>query len=183
MLWIVIGLALWSGAHLFKRLAPARRAGMKDGAAKGLVAVTSFAGIAAMVIGYRSADYVGLYTPPAFGLALTVLASVVAVALMGLGSSKSRLRGKLRHPMLTGVTLWGVAHLFARGDLASVLLFGGLAVWAHVQMRLINKAEPKPAPFTGGTQAGDIRLAVITAVLTVVIWGAHHLLGATSMGA
>lgn len=32
-----------------------------------------------------------------------------------------------RHPFLWGVALWALAHLAANGDLASVLLFGGMA--------------------------------------------------------
>jgi uncharacterized membrane protein len=35
-----------------------------------------------------------------------------------------------RHPFLWGVALWALAHIPANGDLASVLLFGGMAVLA-----------------------------------------------------
>jgi len=35
-----------------------------------------------------------------------------------------------RHPFLWGVGLWAVFHLVANGDLASLILFGGLAVLA-----------------------------------------------------
>ena len=54
MYWIVliIGVALWWAAHLFKRVAPARRAAMGD-PGKGAVAATIAVGIVLMVIGYR----------------------------------------------------------------------------------------------------------------------------------
>jgi uncharacterized membrane protein len=40
------------------------------------------------------------------------------------------LRGKLRHPQLLAVKTWAVAHLLVNGDLASIMLFGGLLAWA-----------------------------------------------------
>jgi uncharacterized membrane protein len=33
---------------------------------------------------------------------------------------------RVRHKQLTGVKAWAVAHLLVNGDLASILLFGGL---------------------------------------------------------
>ena len=35
-----------------------------------------------------------------------------------------------RHPMMWGIVSWAVGHLLARGDQASLLLFGGIAVLA-----------------------------------------------------
>ena len=41
-------------------------------------------------------------------------------------------RGWLRHPMLTGVVVWAVAHLLVNGDAASLVLFGWpWALWAR----------------------------------------------------
>lgn len=55
MLILILGVALWAGAHLFKRLAPARRAGLGD-KGKGLVSAALVVAIVLMVIGYRTAD-------------------------------------------------------------------------------------------------------------------------------
>jgi uncharacterized membrane protein len=35
-----------------------------------------------------------------------------------------------RHPLMWGIMLWGAAHVLARGDLASVVFFGGFFVLA-----------------------------------------------------
>jgi uncharacterized membrane protein len=35
-----------------------------------------------------------------------------------------------RHPLMWGIVLWGVAHVLARGDLASLLFFGGFVALA-----------------------------------------------------
>jgi uncharacterized membrane protein len=62
---LLLGLAVWTGAHVFKRVAPDRRAAMGD-AGKGLVAVLLLGSIVLMVIGYRSAGFVNVWFPPAF---------------------------------------------------------------------------------------------------------------------
>ena len=45
-----------------------------------------------------------------------------------------------RHPFLWGVALWGIAHIIANGDVASLILFGGFTVlalggMAHIDYR------------------------------------------------
>lgn len=174
---LIVGLVLWSLPHLFKRIAPGLRAGMGDGAAKAIVAVTSLAGIVAMVIGYRSAEFVPVYDPPGWGVHLNNLLMVIAVVLLGAPHSKSRLRGMLRHPMLLAVLVWAVAHLIANGDLASLVLFGGLGAWALISILMINARVPDYVPYKGGSLAGDIRLAVISVVAFAVIVGIHAWLG------
>ena len=42
---------------------------------------------------------------------------------------------------MTGVLLWSAAHLLANGDSRSVSLFGGLAVWAVLEIILINRRD------------------------------------------
>lgn len=169
---LVLGLVLWIVAHLFKRLAPGLRAQMGEMPGKMAVTVLSLAALILMVIGYRRADIVPLYTPlPGIGH-LSVLLMLVAVFLFGLSHSRGRLRAQLRHPMLTSVIVWAVAHLLVNGDLASVLLFGGLGLWAVASMLLINAQEPWARPAPGGHRGDAINLAV-SLVLFGVIVGVH----------
>lgn len=180
MTLLILGLALWVLAHLFKRLAPEARAAMAErmgDASKGVIALALVISIVLMVIGYRAAGFVHVYVPPSWGIHLNNLLMLVAVLLLGLGHSKSRIRGIMRHPMLTSVIVWSVAHLLVNGDLASLILFGVLALWALVEMRVINRAEPDYVAAEPGTVAGDIRLAIITLVVFAVISGIHAWLG------
>ena len=55
MLLLILGVLLWSFAHLFKRLAPAKRAELGE-PFKGAVALALLVSIVLMVIGYRMAD-------------------------------------------------------------------------------------------------------------------------------
>lgn len=181
MIWIILGLALWSTAHFMKRLAPGVH-GRLGNASKPVVALASVVAIVLMVVGYKSATFTPLWDLGNGAVYLNNLLMLFAVALFGLGSSKSRLRGWLRHPMLTGAIVWAVAHLLVNGDGPSLVLFGGLAFWALASMRLINAAEPAPEPYTGGSVAGDIRLVVITLVVYGVIGMIHMYLGPSPFG-
>ena len=176
MIWLILGVLLWSGAHMFKRLAPKARRGMGD-AAKGLVAAASVIAVVLMVIGYRMADPDFLWALGPWAIHLNNTLMLISVAPFGLANSKSRLRPMLRHPMLTGMILWSVAHLLVNGDLPSLVLFGGLGLWAVIEILLINRAEPKWTPPKGLSARGDAIWLAASAVAFVVIVGLHMWLG------
>ncbi len=172
MTWIVLGLALWWGAHLFKRLAPARRAAMGD-AGKGLVTVGVLAGVVLMVIGYRGNETPDLWYPPSFLWHVNNLLMLLAFYLYAASGMKTRITGVIRHPQLTAVKTWAVAHLLVNGDLASIVLFGGILAWAVVEVILINRAVPewtRPAPAPMGKEIG----AVVGAVVVMGLVGLVH---------
>ena len=176
MTLLILGLVLWVAAHFFKRVMPEMRANMGD-KGKGVIALVILASVVLMVIGYRGAGEVYVWSPPSWGIHATDLLMLIAVMLMGLGKSKSRLNGILRHPMLVGVMIWAVAHLLVNGDMASIVLFGGLLAWAIVQVAMINRAESGWTAPEPGNLAGDGRLAIISIVLFAVIAGVHYWLG------
>jgi uncharacterized membrane protein len=181
MTLLVLGILLWSGAHVLPRVAPDAWAGVTArlgaGPARGVVAAVIALGLILMVIGYRAAPFDPVYDPPAWTIHLNNLLMLGAVALFGMGRSKGHARAWLRHPMLTGVTVWAVAHLLVNGDLASLVLFGGMGVWALGSMALINATagpwqRPEPGPVSG-----DVRLVVIAVALFAVIAAIHTWLG------
>jgi uncharacterized membrane protein len=178
---LILGLVLWTVAHLFKRAAPDARDGLAHalgaGPSRGVVALVIAAGVILMIVGYRRAPFVPVYDPPSWGIHVNNLAMFFAVALMGAGRSKGRARALLRHPMLTGVAVWAVAHLLVNGDAASLVLFGWLGLWAVASIIFINAREPawdRPAP---GPVSGDVRLLLITVAVYAVITGIHTWLG------
>jgi len=177
---IVLGVLLWSGVHFFKRLMPEARARMGD-KGKLLVTVGSFAGLALMILGYRAADTDVLWQLPRWATHVNNLMMLIAVFLFGMASTTGRLRGKLRHPMLMGVIVWAIAHLLVNGDTASVVLFGGMGLWALISIWLINRAGPWDRP-TAGSAKKDIVLVVITVVVFVVISVIHGFIGPAPFG-
>ena len=181
MTLLILGLILYSGSHLFKRLLPDRRAAMGD-AGKGVVALVSLAGIVLMVMGYRAAPYIEVWSPPRFLIHVNNLLMVIAVFLLGVGNVWGVVRTKLRHPMLGAVKVWALAHLLVNGDLAGMVLFGGLLAWAVLSLILINKAERiwlRP-------DVGPLRNDLIYGVVSLLIFGAityvHSWLGVSPFG-
>ncbi len=176
MTWLIIGIALWYLAHLFKRLAPGLRANMGD-KGKGLVALGLLAGIVLMVIGYRSAAVIPVYAPvPGMGH-LNNLLMVVAVFFFFAGQAGGVVASKLRHSMLTGTLIWAVGHLLVNGDLASILLFGLLGLWAILAMLLINRGDGPWTPPTPGPVSKDLRAGLIALIVFAGIAAIHWWLG------
>ena len=174
MIWLLLGLLLWSGSHLFKRLAPQQRAAMGE-AGKGPVALASLAGIVLMVIGYRVWDDSAMLWPRAsWQVHVNNLGMLIAVYLFAASGMKTWVAGHYRHPQLMGVLVWSVSHLLVNGDLASLVLFGGLAAWSVASMTLINRAEPtwvRPGPAPAGKEIG----ALVGAFVVVGLVGWIHM--------
>ncbi len=177
MILLILGVALWWAAHLFKRLAPGPRAGMGD-AGKGVVAVALVASVVMMYYGYgaakETADVWWGRNPALVGI--NNLLMVLAVYLYAASGVKSALARKIRHPQLTAVKTWAVAHLLVNGDLPSVILFGGLLAWAVVSVILINRAQRDWTPPVAKPGA-EWKAVVGTVVVTVVIMLIHNWLG------
>ncbi|QDL90961.1 hypothetical protein FDP22_03645 [Paroceanicella profunda] len=173
MALLIIGLVLWWGAHLLKRLAPGLRGALGETPGKGIVAAVLLLALVLMIAGYRQAEITDVWFPPLWAWHLNNLLMLIAIALLGMGHSKGRTRSWFRHPMLMAVATWGVAHLAVNGDLASVVLFGGMLAWAVVEMLVINATSPawvRPEP---GPAKGDLRLALITIAAFVLIVAVH----------
>jgi uncharacterized membrane protein len=178
---LVIGLVVWTLAHALKRVAPGARGSLDRAVgakpARGVMSVLILLGLVLIVWGFRRAPVIPVYDPAPWAIHVNNLLMVIAVLLLGLGHSKSRARGWLRHPMLTAVVVWAVAHLLVNGDEASLIMFGWLGLWAIGDMALINAREPVWTRPEGGSLTGDVRLVVIGAVIFAVIVTIHTLLG------
>lgn len=178
---LLLGLALWVGAHLFKRVAPEQRAALGD-KGKGIVAVLLLLSLVLIVIGYRNTMQIDLWYPPFWLTHLNNVLMLAAFYSFGIGASKGRHAQKIRHPQLTAVKIWAVAHLIANGDVASLLLFGTMLGWAVAEVVLINKAEGAWQKPTEIRPNGDIKNAIIAAVLYAVVAGIHVWLGVYPFG-
>lgn len=178
MYWILLiaGVALWWAAHLFKRVAPARRAAMGD-RGKGAVALVLALSLVLMVIGYRGVDFIAVWQPPSFFVHLNNLLMLFALYLLSPAPKRGKLVSGMRHPMLTGFSVWAIAHLLVNGDAASILMFGGLLVWAIMTARIINTAQPDWQRGPEGTLAKDAMFLMASVILMGVIGFVHNWLG------
>jgi uncharacterized membrane protein len=178
---LILGVVLWSVSHLL-RLSPGLRNAMPEPTRKLVVTVLALLAVALMVIGFRAAAVVVLWDPPDFLRGVNNLLMLVAVFLVGLGFSRGALRTRLRHPMLISVMVWAVAHLMVNGDLASLLLFGGLLVWAVVARALINRDVPLWVPPAPGPLRNDVIYGAVALAVFAAIAGLHSWLGYPPFG-
>ncbi|MGL5011385.1 MAG: NnrU family protein [Paracoccaceae bacterium] len=184
MTLLILGLALWCAAHLFKRLAPAPRAKLGN-AGKGLVALALVASIVLMVIGYRSAEGAFFWGRSPALVGINNLLMLIAFYIYAVGGPKGPriwIGTKLRHPQLTGFSIWAVAHLLVTGDVPSFVLFGDLLIWALAEMAIINAQDGPWTPPPRAPRRQEFTYAAASIVVTALVMGIHYWLGVQPWG-
>ncbi len=180
MIWLWLGIGLWSALHFLPSLANGLRSSLIErldekkyriGFALGVVG-----SIVLIVVGWRATPPVGIYIPPTWGRDVTMLFVLVAFMLFSLAGGPTNVKRLIRHPQLTGLVVWAVGHLLANGDNRSLLLFGGLGIWALIEMTLLNRRDgtwvrPGAVPLKA-----EIRPVIIGLVLYAVLLFAHPFL-------
>ena len=181
MTLLILGLILWSAVHFWKRLAPDNRAQMGD---KGriIVAVGAVLGIVLMVIGYRAAEGAVFWGRSPAMTGINNLLMIFAVYLYAASGAKTRITRKIRHPQLTAVKVWAIAHLLVNGDVPSFVLFGGLLAWAVVEVIMINRANRNWTPPPVAPMKKEITAVVATIVVFAIIAAIHTWLGPNPFG-
>jgi len=94
-----------------------------------------------MVVGWRAAGYQAAYRPPLMTSPIVTGLMFVSFLLFAGASAPGNIKRLLRHPMLTGTIVFAVAHLLANGDQRSIVLFGGIGLWAVISIVLINRRD------------------------------------------
>ncbi len=157
MTWLVLGVLLWSAVHLLPSAAAPVRARAIERLGKayqGVFALAILASIGLMVLGWRSTLPTAVYSPPAWSSAASNVLVFIALLLFAASGLTSNIKRVIHHPQLTGLATWGGAHLLSNGELRSLVLFGGLGLWAIVAILFINRRDgawkkPEPQPLTG----------------------------------
>ena len=177
MILLVIGVLLFATAHAM----PAVDTGLRrqsiarfgaDGH-RGVFSLVVLISIAAIVIGWRSTEPTFVYTPPTWGRVAANLGMVLAFFLFVASGAPSNMKRVLRHPQLLSVVIWSACHLLANGETRSIVLFGGLGLWAIGMMPLLDRRDgewvrPEPRPV-----AGDVATVAIAAVVFFGVRWAH----------
>jgi uncharacterized membrane protein len=162
MTTLIIGLALFIGAHVFVTLRGPRAAVIArigEGPYKGLMALVSLAGLILIGFGfghYRATGWVDVWHPPRWTFYITQLLMWPASIFVVAAYSRGNIWRRLKHPMLVGVKTWAVAHLIANGDLGSIVLFGSILAWAvYDRITLKRRSDPGTPPIPVGGQRYD----------------------------
>lgn len=175
MVLIIIGVLLWSVVHLLPAAAPGVRGDLLgrlgEGGYKGLFSLLILLAIVLIVLGWRGTVPEPLYSP-AYGLrTVSIGLMVIAFILIGASNQPVRIRHWIRHPQLTGLALWAFAHLLSNGDNKSVALFGGLLIWALIEIPLISRREGEwQKPELQGWRRDIIGVVVSLAIMAAFVW-------------
>ncbi len=178
---LLMGILLWSGVHYIPGFMPdvkKKLIEMLGGAYRAVFAILIVISIFLIVLGWKSADVEIIYDPPASGGMINMTLMLFSFYLFAAAHGPSNIKRIIRHPMLTGVIVWGVGHLIANGDNRSIVLFAGMIIWAISEIIIINKREgayatPGPAP----VMKDVIKIIAALVLYTVVVYFHEYIAG------
>ena len=174
---LIAGLLIWSLVHFVPSLASplkqnlTRRLGEKG--YKLIFAALILLSLALIVFGWRSIEPAMLYMLPYSLRHIFMLLILIAFILMGASNYPTRIKRFVRHPQLTGVAVWALAHLLLNGDSRSLVLFGWLGIWAILEIILINHREGVWVKQDPPAWTRELRGLAISVVVFVVFAVAH----------
>ena len=193
MIVLIIGLLLFLGSHSIKILAPGQRdalvARWGEQKWKGLISLVSLAGFVMLVWGYGQArmEPTWLWVSPVWTRHLAALLMLPAmILLVAAYVPGTHIKSRIGHPMVLATKIWAVAHLFANGTLADLLLFGSFLAWAvmdFIASRRRDRAAGTTYPAVGVSR--DAIAVIIGLVLYGAFAGKLHLwlMGVAPFGA
>lgn len=153
---------------------------------RGLYSAVALAALAWMISAYAGAPHEPLWTGLRY---LPVVAMPFAFVLLACGywrnptmvgadkllKSEDPARGMIRitrHPLMWAIMLWSGSHILARGDLASLVFFGGLLLLAGFGTILMDsrkQSNPDWARFAA--VSSNIPFAAIAQGRNRIAWG------------
>jgi uncharacterized membrane protein len=178
---MIAGLVLFLGVHTLTTQRDLRGrliASTGEGGYKAGYAMASLLGLVLIVWGfahYRSEGMIELWTPPRALKHLTVALMLPAVILVVAAYIRGHIYTAVKHPMLSGVKLWAVAHLIANGDLGGIILFGSLLGWAVFdRISLKRRADAGGPPIPVGGWGNDLIAVAVGIVAYLALAFAFH---------
>lgn len=130
---LIAGLVIFIGIHLVPHFADFRaqwQSRLGEQGYKGVFSLLSAIGLILIIFGMIYSDFIHFYSPPPWGRDAARALMLPALILLCAANLPTNFKRWLQHPMLIGLLLWSAAHLLANGDAASLLLFGGFAIFA-----------------------------------------------------
>jgi uncharacterized membrane protein len=153
MNYLILGLGIFAGVHLFSMFLPARRNAIMgrlgEGPYKGVFSLVTLLGLALIIWGYwslstgpQAAEFA--YVPyPAMKHA-TMLLVLLGFISVSASHGKGYLKLWLRNPMSIGIALWATGHLLSNGHAYDILMFGMFLLLALLDIALSTARGRKP---------------------------------------
>ena len=192
MTLLILGLILFLGTHSVRIFADdfrtAQLVRLGQNGWKAVYSVISLLGFGVFIYGYGEARLapIVIWSPPAWASHLAALLTIPAFILLAAAYVPgTRIKQKIGHPMVAGTRAWAVAHLLANGMLADVLLFGGFALWATLDLISAGKRDAAAGTtYPAGPLSRDISAVLIGLVAWVIfaLWLHGPLIGVRPFG-
>ena len=185
MLYLILGLVIFFGAHLFSAFrsrAPGKDLKVKLGYGPymGLYSLVSIAGFVLIIWAFGAARPAPiLYQPPVWMAHLNLVLMLPAMILLAAAYAPTgRIKKAVKHPMLAAVKIWALGHLLANGELNSVLLFGSFLAYGVIdRIALKKRGDIGPGPDAPVSAMGDAAALVIgTAAYGAILLWLHPIL-------
>ncbi|MBM3510888.1 MAG: NnrU protein [Alphaproteobacteria bacterium] len=191
MMHLAAAAALFVGIHVVVSGTPLRAALVRAIGERAYLAAFSVASGAVifwMVAAYNRAPSLPLWQVPAFAwIAIVVMPVALFLFVAAFTARNPTVVGVptprpesipgvfriTRHPFMWSVTLWSAAHLFANGDLASLVFFGALLLLSLVGPFLIDakrRAKDPEAWVRFAAVTSNVPLAALLAGRARVTW-------------
>lgn len=178
------GLVVFFGTHFYTVFRKRDGTGFADriprGAYMGLYSLLTAVGFIAMAWGFGMIKpWIPIYTPPSWGRHVTMALMLPAMVLIVSAYMRPTgfIKKAAKHPMLLAVKLWAFGHLFANGDLASILLFGSFLLFGIVDRIAVKRRGDNGPVVVHPNVLGDLlSIAVGFAVYLLLIYELHYIL-------
>ena len=184
-IYLIIGVILFSLAHLYpaifvnSRLTVIRKIG--EGPYKGIYSLIVLLSLVLIVFGWRISEPVDVAKAPEWGHLAAQILMYPALFLFISARAGSNIKRVLRHPQLSSIVLWGVAHLLANGESRAIVLFGAFISWAFIQMFFLNRRDGEWKKPDALPVSRDIKVGVIALVVYVGLIYGHGYISAVPL--
>jgi uncharacterized membrane protein len=149
LLIVTLGIALFVGVHIIPMM-PRWRAVLVnrfgEGVYKAAFAAVALLGLIGAIVAYRFTPHTPLWSSPPPLRVVTMVLMLAAVLLFAGARGAPWFKRIVRHPMLWAIGLLGVAHLLVNGEVAGVILFGGLAAFGFAWQGLTDRRDAEVDP-------------------------------------
>lgn len=191
-IWYIVaflgGLILFFGTHFFSAFRNRTGDGLPDILGRGpymaIYSVLTAAGFIALVWGYAMIKpWIYLADPPPWMKHITMALMLPAIVLIVAAYVPTGfIKKAVKHPMLTAVKLWALAHLLVNWDVGSLILFGSFMAFGVIDRIAVKRRGDVGAANATPNVLGDlIAIAVGSALYALLVYQLHAILFGVSI--
>lgn len=191
-IWYIVaflgGLILFFGTHYFSAFRNRSGDGLPDIIGRGpymaLYSVLTAVGFIALVWGYAMIKpWIYLADPPPWMKHVTMALMLPAIILIVAAYVPTGfIKKAVKHPMLTAVKLWALAHLLVNWDVGSLILFGSFLAFGVIDRIAVKRRGDVGAANATPNVLGDlIAIAVGAALYGLLVYQLHAILFGVSI--